>query len=192
MKPWVPASGSATRMNGENMQNIADDQRLRFKQYFENMDYTEIKHISADVSLRQFMAGMFSHQPWWLALLFRLRGVLAWGMGLVHDNLPDGTTVRNPETISFEPGENVLLFTVREAEEGLFWIGETPPDKHLMAHVGIVANQLESGMVRYDVFTTVRYLHWTGPVYFNLIRPFHHLVVNSMMRAGAMGSKHTD
>ncbi|WP_422698682.1 DUF2867 domain-containing protein [Desulfosarcina cetonica] len=31
----------------------------------------------------------------------------------------------------------------------------------------------------------MRYRNWTGPVYFNLIRPFHHLVVREMMKAGA-------
>jgi hypothetical protein len=35
-----------------------------------------------------------------------------------------------------------------------------------------------------DIKVVVHYKHWTGPVYFNLIRPFHHLVVSRMARAG--------
>ena len=31
----------------------------------------------------------------------------------------------------------------------------------------------------------VDYRHWTGPVYFNVIRPFHHLVVAAMLRSAA-------
>jgi len=42
-----------------------------------------------------------------------------------------------------------------------------------------------NGLIRYYIVTIVHYLHWTGPVYFNLIRPFHHLVVARMARAGA-------
>jgi hypothetical protein len=38
---------------------------------------------------------------------------------------------------------------------------------------------------RFLVVTIVHYRHWTGPVYFNVIRPFHHIVVWQMMKAGA-------
>ncbi|UCD31297.1 MAG: DUF2867 domain-containing protein [Desulfobacterales bacterium] len=37
---------------------------------------------------------------------------------------------------------------------------------------------------RFYVMTTVFYKHWTGQVYFNLIRPFHHLVVARMAKSG--------
>ncbi|MGE6761631.1 DUF2867 domain-containing protein [Corallococcus interemptor] len=30
------------------------------------------------------------------------------------------------------------------------------------------------------------YRNWAGPVYFNVIRPFHHLVVARMARHGAL------
>ena len=71
------------------------------------------------------------------------------------------------------------------AEEDVCWIAETPPDKHLKAYFGIMAESLANGLNRYYIVTIVHYLHWSGPVYFNMIRPFHHLVVSSMIRAGA-------
>ena len=74
---------------------------------------------------------------------------------------------------------------VRMAKEDLYWIAETPPDKHLRAYFGIVAEPVANDLKRYYIVTIVHYLHWTGPVYFNLIRPFHHLVVARMARAGA-------
>ena len=58
-------------------------------------------------------------------------------------------------------------------------------DKHLAAYFGVTADKQSSGLTRFEVVTAIRYLHWIGPVYFNLIRPFHHLVVSQMMRAGA-------
>jgi hypothetical protein len=48
-----------------------------------------------------------------------------------------------------------------------------------------VAEPVANGLIRYYIVTIVHYLHWTGPVYFNLIRPFHHLVVARMARAGS-------
>jgi hypothetical protein len=73
---------------------------------------------------------------------------------------------------------------VRTAKEDIYWVSEAPEDKHLKAYFGVVAEKLSGRRTRFHVFTSVKYLHWTGPVYFNLIRPFHHLVVSSMMRNG--------
>ena len=41
---------------------------------------------------------------------------------------------------------------------------------------------------RFYIMTVVHYKHWTGPVYFNMIRPFHHLVVRRMALAGLKGN----
>ena len=169
------------------MRDIASDPR--FKQYFQEMDLVDIKTITADVSLREFIAGMLSYHPWWMAMLYRLREILVNLLGLVKHDLPDRQEVLCADAISFVPGEKSLFFIVREAEEDRFWISETPPDNHLTAYFGVVAQKPKDGMTRFGVFTTVRYLHWTGPVYYNLIRPFHHLVVAMMMRAGAAAPK---
>jgi hypothetical protein len=40
---------------------------------------------------------------------------------------------------------------------------------------------------RFRVVTIVHYRHWTGRLYFNLIRPFHHWVVTGMARSGTRG-----
>ncbi len=166
------------------MQKVADDPR--FKRFFENMDYADVKTITADVGLRQFIAGMLSYQPWWLTGLYRVREILVKGLGLVEHDLPDGSITLKAEDISFTPGDNALFFIVRAAEEECFWIAETPPDNHLTAFFGVVTLRSEDEKSSFGVFTTVRYIHWTGPVYFNLIRPFHHLVVDRMMRAAAV------
>ena len=76
------------------------------------------------------------------------------------------------------------FFTVRCAKEDVYWISETPDDKHLRAFFGVVKETSNNSMNRFHVITTVFYKHWTGPVYFNLIRPFHHLVVSRMARHG--------
>jgi hypothetical protein len=165
---------------------VADDPR--FRRFFEGMQHADVKSINADISLRHFIAGMLSYHPWWMAMLFRVRGILVNLLGLVRHDLPDRSAVLSPEAISFVPGDKALFFIVREAEENRFWVAESPPDKHLTAYIGVVAQGLDDGMTRFSVFTTVRYLHWTGPVYFNLIRPFHHLVVARMMAAAKTAS----
>jgi len=93
------------------------------------------------------------------------------------------------EDISFTPGEQVTFFIVRRAREGNFWISETPDDKHLRAYFGVVQEPSSHSLNRFYVITTVFYKHWTGLVYFNLIRPFHHLVVSQMAKCGLSNEK---
>jgi hypothetical protein len=154
-------------------------------EFFRDADYIDVKHIEAETSLRAFIAGMLSYYPWWLVSLYRIREILVSVLGLVRHDKPESLPRFSAEDISFAPGDNASFFIVRKAEEDAFWLSETPPDKHLTAYFSVTADKQSSGLTRFEVVTAVRYLHWTGPVYFNLIRPFHHLVVSQMMRAGA-------
>ena len=155
-----------------------------FEIYFKNADHIDVKTIESDVGLRSFISGMLSYFPWWMVSLYRIRDILVGILGLVRHEEPETLPSIKPEDLSFKSGENASFFIVRDAKEDMYWVSETPEDKHLTAYFGVIAEKLNQNRIRYHVFTAVKYLHWTGPVYFNLIRPFHHLVVWSMMKAG--------
>ncbi len=152
--------------------------------YFKNVDHADMKTIEGETNLRKFISGMLSYYPWWLVALYRIRELMVNILGLVKHEKPEELPVITPEKLSFESGENASFFIVRTAKENIYWVSETPEDKHLKAYFGVVAEELSNRLTKFHVFTSVKYLHWTGPVYFNLIRPFHHLVVSSMMKAG--------
>ena len=154
------------------------------KPYFKNADYKDVKTIEANIELRQFIASMLSYYPLWLKLLYRIRGVLVRVIGLGKQIISDELFTLSADDISFSAGENVLFFIVSAGEESRFWIAESPDDKHLKAYFGIIVEPSKDVLKRFYIFTTVFYKHWTGPLYFNLIRPFHHLVVSQMIRAG--------
>ncbi len=156
-----------------------------WRYYFEGADVTDIKTIVSRNDLRTFIAAMLSYYPWWIVMLYRIRSVVVHVLGLVKHEAPEELPNLQPGQISFTPGEMVTFFSVRMAEENVYWFAETPPDRHLKAYFGVVAESLANDRNRYYVVTIVHYLHWTGPLYFNLIRPFHHLVVARMARAGA-------
>jgi hypothetical protein len=159
--------------------------------YFQNADHVDVKTIESDVDLRCFISGMLSYYPWWMVSLYRIREILVGILGLVRHEKPETLPSINPEALSFKPGEKASFFIVRDAKEDMYWISETPEDKHLAALFGVLSDKLSQNRTRYHVVTSVKYLHWTGPVYFNLIRPFHHMVVWSMMKAGAKKRKIT-
>jgi len=151
---------------------------------FQNINHQDIKTIEGGCTLREFIAGMLSYYPWWIKMLYYIREIFVRIFGLVKHEKPDEIPHLNPEKISFIPGENVSFFITYKAKEDEYWAGLTPQDKHLSAYFGIVTEKIENTKTRFHVFTTVTYKHWTGPLYFNLIRPFHHFVVWRMMKAG--------
>ena len=150
----------------------------------EGANYVDVKTIEGQRSLRQFGAAMLSYYPWWIVFLYRIRTILVKLLGLYDHPAPEVLPRLGAEDVSFVLGEAVTFFTVRLAEEKHYWVGETPEDKHLKAYFGVVVELTKDNHKRFHVATIVHYKHWTGPVYFNLIRPFHHLVVGKMMRAG--------
>lgn len=168
-----------------NMNKIDYIRRFnQFNKYLDKADVTDIKVFEGSISLRRFIASMLSYYPWWILQLYRFRKLLVGILGLVNHQAPDTLPDLQPEDVSFAPGEPVTFFVVRCAEEGLFWISETPEDKHLRAYFGVLKEPVSDSLSRFYVVTAVYYKHWTGPVYFNLIRPFHHLVVSRMARHG--------
>ncbi len=152
--------------------------------YFKNADYSDIKTIEGEVSLRHFISAMLSYYPWWIVFLYKIREFLVSILGLVKHEKPDVLPSLKPEDISLDSGEQASFFIVKAAKENFYWVSETSEDKHLKAYFGVVAEEVSDSLTRFHVFTSVKYIHWTGPVYFNLIRPFHHIVVARMMKNG--------
>jgi hypothetical protein len=152
--------------------------------FTEKSDFTDVKVFEGSVSLSQFIASMLSYCPRWLLLLYRLRKYLANILGLANQPKLEKLPNLHHSDVSFTPGTNVTFFEVRSAKKDSYWISETPQDKHLKAYFGVAVKPASESNNRFFVVTTVYYKHWTGPVYFNLIRPFHHIVVSRMACAG--------
>lgn len=147
-------------------------------------NHIDIKTVEGTVTLRQFIASMLSYYPWWIVFLYGIRAVFVRLLGMKQPAWPDELPKLLPEDVAMTPGENATFFIVRLAKDEEYWIAETPEDKHLRAYFGIVVEPVKENLKRFHVVTIVHYKHWTGPVYFNTIRPFHHLVVRRMACAG--------
>jgi hypothetical protein len=164
------------------MENIP--QFTELERYFKKADFTDVKVFEGDTTLRKFIASMLSYYPWWIVQLYRLRKLLVWILGLVKHEEPQELPNLQAGDVSFTPGDSVTFFIVKCAKEGIYWISETPDDRHLRAYFGVIKEPVSKSINRFYVITTVFYKHWSGPMYFNLIRPFHHLVVSRMAKNG--------
>jgi hypothetical protein len=168
----------------DRMTSIAAHPALR--PLLDKADHIDVKTIEigaapSPLALRTFIVGMLSYNPRWITLLYRIRGQFVRLLGMRQDGIPAAPALR-PEALPMEPGAPISFFTVTAAQEGQYWVASAS-ESHLTASLGVVMEAWGAGS-RFQVITIVRYHRWTGPVYFNGIRPFHHLVVRRMMRAG--------
>ena len=147
-----------------------------------NADHVDFKIVEGSVTLRQFIASMLNYQPAWITFLYGVRAVFVRFLGMKQEGLPHAQHMR-PEDVSMTPGGKAAFFNVKLAREDQYWLVEVK-DQHLNAALGVVVEPLANGVNRFKVITVVHYNNWAGPIYFNVIRPFHHIVVGSMANAG--------
>jgi hypothetical protein len=151
---------------------------------FKDADHIDVKAIESSVSLRQFIAGFFSYYPGWIEALYRVRSGLVRMLGMRRTTGVPKRHVFLPEDVPMTAGARFSFFTVQAAAEDRHWVAGAS-EAHLTAHLAIVAEPLDVQRTRFHAVTIVHYHNRIGPLYFNVIRPFHHLVVAAMIRAGA-------
>jgi hypothetical protein len=148
----------------------------------EGADHVDVKTVESDVSLREFLASMLAYQPGWVSALYGVRKGFVRLLGMKQQGIPTAPRF-TPETVPMTVGEKASFFTVRRAEEDRVWVADAE-ESHLRATLAVVHEGRS-----FHVVTVVHYKSWAGPVYFNVIRPFHHVVVKAMARAGAQSRR---
>lgn len=153
-----------------------------FATLFRDANHIDIKMVDGDVNLREFISGMISYQPAWITFLYGVRAIFVRFLGMKQEGLPRAVKI-DPSRIPMLPGKNLSFFKVELAQEDAYWAAAAD-DKHLKAYLALAVRPQADGKNRFYVFTIVHYHNWAGPVYFNVIRPFHHVVVGRMTQAG--------
>ncbi|MFD3402645.1 DUF2867 domain-containing protein [Kribbella sp. NPDC058693] len=144
------------------------------------LDEIDVKTARGDVTLREFIAGALSHSPLWVKGLFAIRIAVATVLRLETATVPDSRRIR-PETVSFTPGEKDAFFTVVRGDEDHYLLLKIS-DNHLIGYLAFFTDNERPAT--FKVVTLVQFLRPAGRFYYNLIRPFHHVVLLSMCRAG--------
>jgi hypothetical protein len=153
-----------------------------FQPLLAGADYIDVKTVTSQVDLRTFLAGLFNYRPAWLMALYGVRRVFVPFLGMRQGKQTFGPFL-TPETVPMKVGKRAAFFTIQMVEEERYWVASNQ-DKHLTATLGVLVEPLNAQQKRFHVFTVVHYNNWAGPVYFQVIKPFHHIVVASMAQAG--------
>ncbi|MGW7679281.1 DUF2867 domain-containing protein [Kribbella sp. NPDC054772] len=144
------------------------------------VDEMDVKTAHGDVTLREFIAGALGHSPLWVKALFAVRMAVAAVLRLETTGIPETRKLR-PETVSFTPGEKDAFFTVVRGEEDRYLLLKIS-DNHLDGYLAFFTDNERPAT--FKVVTLIQFLRPAGRFYYNLIRPFHHVIMLSMCRAG--------
>lgn len=169
-----------SQANNHPLSQIPEINRLA-----ESADHIDIKVAESDLPLREFVARLLSYQPTWVTALYGIRWGFVRLLGLKQQGIPQARQMSAEELpMSSDKDSQFLIFRVISAKEDAYWFAQAS-ESHLSAILGVSCERLADGRNRFYVVTLVHYHRWTGRVYFNTIRPFHHLVVGAMMNHAA-------
>lgn len=148
---------------------------------FESADHIDVKTVESELSLREFVARLLSYQPAWVTALYGIRWGFVRLLGMKQNGIPQPTRMTAAEVPMHTGADSqFLIFQVIAAQEDAYWFAQAS-ESHLNATLGVICESLPDGRNRFYVVTLVHYNKWTGRLYFNTIRPFHHLVVGAMI-----------
>lgn len=162
------------------------DQVEELQILLKDADYVGVKTVEGDVTLQAFLAGMFSYRPGLIRFLYRVRSGLVRLLGIRQQPLPE-LDDWIPKDIPMLSCGNVWFFSVSLARDERYWIGCCPEESHLTGYMGVVVEPLERPRKRFHFVTIVHVKHWTGRLYFLLIRPLNWFFVNRLVNAGLSG-----
>ena len=122
----------------------------------------------------------FSTAPNWVNKLFLLRNKIVKWFGL---KIPNEVSDRKEALNNFKGnvGEQLGLFKVFDRNENEIIFGEN--DKHLDFRVSFFLENLDNNTKAITISTTVVFHNWFGRLYFLFVKPFHKIIVGSMLKS---------
>jgi hypothetical protein len=118
-----------------------------------------VVNTSKSIEPEKILLDMQNNQPTWIRFLFRLRDILIKPLRLKAGNK---TLIKIPIK-----NENEIVFQLI--------------DKHLTVELSIYSNLIEEDKLKIVCATLVHYHNKLGVLYFFMIKPFHKIIVKSIL-----------
>jgi hypothetical protein len=121
----------------------------------------------------------FTSGPKWAGILFIIRDKIVGLFGLkTSGNIADKQ--KSIDRFNWEPGKRLGLFKIFNKTNNEIILGEN--DKHLDFRISLFLDQKLNDVDQITISTIVKYNNWFGKLYFLPVRPFHKLIVPSMLK----------
>ena len=112
------------------------------------------------ITVDDFLDITFNQLPKWVSYLLKLRNALVKPLGL--------DTSSRLEKIICERNQNEIVFGM--------------PDKHLTFHASLWCSPQEKGRQTLKITTIVTYNNRLGRFYFFIVKPFHKVIISSLLK----------
>jgi len=151
--------------------------------HYDYIDFYQSQLVDKNSNIGPTEVGkaFFSSGPKWVGKLFGLRNKIVALFGLKTSGK---ITDRQAQLDNFkcEPGEQLGLFKVFSKTNNEVVIGEN--DKHLNFRVSLLLDQVpnDTDKKTLTITTAVKFNNWFGRLYFLPVRPFHKLIVPTMLK----------
>jgi hypothetical protein len=142
---------------------------------FGKVDYQDTYRIDieANGTVDHITTGIFK-TPKWVDNLMKLRDYLVRGFGLKTGGKKDANID------AFYPiGSKAVYFTVSDRNDSEIVMAES--DKHLNFRTSVMTDRSEAGTVLY-ISTIVYFNNFFGRLYFLPVKPFHRIIVKSLLK----------
>lgn len=130
---------------------------------------------TTDLTIEQVGKSFFTSDPEWVGWLFALRNSVVSLLGLKTSGAGEQDALL--QGFKCEVGERVGLFKVFAKNENEIILGED--DKHLDFRVSLFLDKQNQILI---VSTVVKIHNWLGRLYFLPVKPFHKLIVPTMVK----------
>lgn len=160
---------NSTLRSDVNSFDYVDSYRKSFSDEADNIDITKIGKL------------FFTSGPKWIDGLFAARNKV---VGLFGLKTPKNTTDKQKQIDNFkcEKGEQLGLFKVFDKTNNEVILGED--DKHLNFRISLLLDKFadKNEQKNLTITTTVKFNNLFGRLYFLPVRPFHKLIVPTMLK----------
>jgi hypothetical protein len=132
-----------------------------------------------DINPDNLLINFWTVWPKWVELLFKLRNILVKPFGLSTNN--DENKDNNQKLAEcIRSGGSYKLFIVlrKNANETVIQLNDT----HLSAEMSVHINDAENNKKTISTSTVVHFHNKLGRAYFFVIRPFHGIIVKSLIK----------
>lgn len=148
------------------------------KEFINRIDYKDTFSVqldNTDISIEDIYLNIFSYSPKWVDNLLNLRNKIVKPFGII-------TVTDEIKKENLKVGKKAGIFNIYAITENEIIAGEN--EKHLDFRVSILKDN-----ETLTISTLVQYNNSLGKLYFFIVKPFHKIVVKSMMKSAVKNNR---
>lgn len=147
-----------------------------------SIDYLDSFSVCIDkgheYSIDYLTALVFTSFPSWVNILMAMRNTIVRPFGLETAPLP--TIEKVERDVRYDKGDRAVFFTVSDRSKNEIVMGEE--DKHLIFRTSVLMTEEGDESQRIHLTTLVHFNNIGGKIYFTPVKPFHKIIVKSLLR----------